>query len=47
MTCCAEKREIFFFAGGLLVVCSWGELSDIGEDRVEKEEREIGEDRVE
>ena len=24
MTCCAEKREIFF--GGGVVVCSWGEL---------------------
>jgi hypothetical protein len=24
MTCCAEKREIFFW--GALVVCSWGEL---------------------
>ena len=24
MTCCAEKREIFF--GGGLVVCSWGEM---------------------
>jgi len=25
MTCCAEKREIFFFWGGV-VVCSRGEL---------------------
>jgi len=25
MTCCAEKREIFFLGGGM-VVCSWGEL---------------------
>ena len=26
ITCCADIREIFFWGGGGLVVCRWGEL---------------------
>jgi hypothetical protein len=37
MTCCAEKREIFFWGGWLFVV---------GESWDGKEEGEIGEERV-
>jgi hypothetical protein len=38
MTCCAEKREIFFLGGGWLFA--------IGESWDGEEEGEIGEERV-